>query len=144
MITLFTRILKMSLAIATSHDLAYNRLAIRTDAQHQRAQRQTTSRRIVHNSGGVMTVADAIQSINSDKEGEEKKKAAEEQKAREKEEREKAKAEQKEQDHIQREKTRDTKKRAREEERAQEKIRKAEQRAAKKATGTVSRRARIK
>jgi hypothetical protein len=127
--------LKGAIGIATSEMIAYQQLAIRTDAQHERAKRQTKSRKILHSEGRVVTVADAVRKIAAQREEEEKKKNAEERKKameRTRDERERKKAETKEQNRIQREEIREEKKREREEEEVQEKLRRAEERASKR------------
>jgi hypothetical protein len=127
--------LEGAVGIATSEMIAYKQLAIRTDAQHERAKRQTRSRKILHSEGGVVTVTDALRRVAAQREEEERKNNAEERKKateRTREERERKKAETKEQNRIQRERIREEKKREREEEKAQEKLRRAEERANKR------------
>ncbi len=56
-----------TVAIATSLKSAYKHLSSSVNAQHERAKRQSTSRKLVESSSRVMTVKDALRNIASNK-----------------------------------------------------------------------------
>ncbi len=105
-------ILKTAVVLSTSKTLAYRQLAIRTDAQQERAKRQSTTRRTLP-SCSIMTVADARGKI-AERKAEEKRKrnveAGKEERKKEKEEKEKEKAEHRERKKREREERQVTKK----------------------------------
>ncbi len=69
---LLAPLLKGTIAIATSEGLAYEKLAIRTDAQKERAKRQNGTRRTFP-SGGLMTVEEALARLEKEKKKEREK-----------------------------------------------------------------------
>jgi hypothetical protein len=144
--SLFLPFSKGAVAIATSEELAYKNLSSRTDAQHERAKRQITIRKIAQPSCGVMTVEDALRKIASNKAEEEKKRNSEkkkeeatkrkeereQEKLRDEEEKKQKKLRDREESELKRERARDERKREREEEKARNKVRREEERAAKR------------
>ncbi len=120
---LVTSYLKGSIGMATSEGLAYEKLAIKTDAHKERAKRQNGTRRTFPSSG-LMTVEEALERIEKEKEKEKEREeiATRKEAARKKrEENEQRDREEKERQQRERERKREEKEKSEREERERKK-----------------------